>query len=573
LDSACLGTVALGLCAYDPSAPPFSYFGIGEAVAALAFTLAVPQFIKPIYRMRLSARRIRILYIFTLAFAGAAFTLIGALLPHLPIRRDFLLAYPVVWELLGSTQFAAAYGLLAFGSVLPLRARAGKVRNFARAAAHFLTVAQPSDHVEFAENELADNFERLTKFANFVDRFHEPSAFFLFTHRREVEDGAYARSLLKIASDYRLCRTMVERTPWLAADLLRTIDQKKIRCRAAERLVQEIALQAISSNDSILERESGFGGFSAAPVLAEALFSSSFIAHTYRPLQWLSLGFQEPITRPFIRRFNMAAELLLTTSLKEGEFWQPSAHYDVAELYERMFRNLRWGAAEAVSTDVFVELTSGAEDRFRQIRTALADLPSDHRRLLYKPDDTRQWGENLVEVYSKLANDLLETIANDFKGIDDAFWHFAIGFWHLAFPVHQSEPEGFDPFQQRLALHIRAKVEQNMGGRYPALTRLILAVQGPHGAPPPVDRRSAYVMLGDLFYDQLRTGLPQLAGDKPEKLDDYLPPSVTYEVETNTLTRAYTSGGQRHTDLNALQIGLVDLYDPETWLEADRAPL
>ncbi|MDO9588019.1 MAG: hypothetical protein Q7J13_08790 [Brevundimonas sp.] len=304
---------ALGLCTYDPASPSFSYFGIGEAVAALAFTLAVPQFIKPIYRMRLSARRIRTLYIFTLAFAGAGFALIGALLPHLPISRDVLIAYPVVWELLGGTLFAIAYGLLAFGSVLPLTARAGRVRGFAQAVAYFLTIAQPPDHVEFVENELADNFERLMKFANFVDRFRETSAFFDFTHRREIQDGAYAGSLLRIASDHRLCRTMVERTPWLAADLIRTIDEKKIRCRAAERLVQEIALQAISSNDSMLERESGFGGFSTAPVLAESLFGSAFVANNYRPLQWLSIGFKEPISRSFARRFNMAAELILTT--------------------------------------------------------------------------------------------------------------------------------------------------------------------------------------------------------------------------------------------------------------------
>jgi hypothetical protein len=564
---------ALGLCTYDPAAPAFSYFGIGEAVAALAFTLAVPQFIKPIYRMRLSARRIRMLYIFTLAFVGAGFALIGALLPHLPIRRDFLLAYPVVWELLGGILFAGAYGLLAFGSVLPLKARAGGVRSFAQAVAHFLTIAQPADHVEFAENELATSFERLTKFANFVDWFHEPSAFFIFAHRQEIEDGAYARSLLKIASDHRLCRTMVERTPWLAADLVRTIDEKKIRCRAAERLVQELALQAISSNDSMLERESGFGGFSSAPVLAEALFCSAFVADNYRPLHWLSIGFDEPLNQPFVRRFNMAADLLLATSLKKGEFWQQSAHYDVAELHKRMFASLSCGPAEAISTDVLVELTSGAEERFQQIRTALGALPKEDRRLLYKENDQQQWGENLVEVYANLANELLETIANDFRGADDRFWHFAIGLWHHIFPFHQSEPAGFDPFQQRLALHLKVKVADNMRGYYPAITRLMLAVQGPHGAPPRVEQRSAYVVLGDIFYDQLRTGLPQLAADKPEKLADYLPPSVTYEIETNSLIRTYTGGNQRQTDLNALQIGLVDLYDPGTWLEADRAPL
>lgn len=567
MSNACLGIIAWGQCAYDPGNPTFSYFGLGEAVAALAFTLAVPQFIKPIYRMRLAARRIRTVYIFSLAFAGSMFALVGGLMPHLPVQREFLIFYPLFWEMAGGILFVVAFALLAFGSVLPLTAREGRVRSFAQAAAYFLTIAQPADHVEFAEQELAHNFERLTRFANFVDWFEEPSAFFIFKHRRAIEDGQFAGSLLRIMSDARLCRTIVERTPWLAVNLVQTIEQKHINCRAAERLVQEIALQAIVSDDSMLERESGYGGFSTAPVLTDSLFGSAFIARAYRPLHWLSIGFGEPITRPLARRFNMAAKLLLATSLKQGDYWQPAAHYDVAQLYKRMLQNLRWEAPEAVNVEVLVAVTSGATERMQQIRTALASLPVMDRRLLYKADDRQQWGENLVEVYADLANELLETVANRFGGIDDKLWTFAIDFWHNAFPFHETEPAGFDPFQQRLALHISAKVAQNMEGWYPALTRVILAVHGPHELPRPDQRRTAHVIFGDLFYNQLRSGLPELSASKPEKLDDFIPPSVTYDAMTNALTRTFTSGTERKTELDNLAIGIVDLYDPATWLD------
>jgi len=563
--------IAWGQCAYDPGNPAFSYFGLGEAAAALAFTLAVPQFIKPIYRMRLAARRIRTLHIFCLAFFGATFSLIGGLLPHMPIQRDFPLAYPAIWEMAGGVLFAIAFGLLAFGSIVPLTARAGRVRSYAQAVAHFLTIAQPADHVEFAEQELAKNFERLTRFANFVDWFDEPSAFFVFTHRRAIEDGEFAGSLLRIASDARLCRTIVDRTPWLAADLVRMIDEKRIRCRAAERLIQEIALQAIASNDSMLDREAGYGGFSNAPILADSLFGSTFIAQTYRPLQWLSIGFTEPITTPLVRRFNMAAELLLATSLKGKDFWQPSAHYDVSKLYNQMMQGLRWETQESVSIDTLVALTGGAKERVRQVRAALATLPAAERVRLYKIDDRLQWGENLVEVYADLANELLETIANGFDGVDDRFWSFAISLWHEVFPFHENELSGLDPFQQRLTLHIRSKVAQNMDGWYPALTRLILAVQGPHGPPPRVQTRSAYVIFSDLFYDQLRTGLPRLSADNPEKFNDFMPPSVTYDAVTNTLTRTFTGGTQRQTGLAMLNVEPVDPYQPATWLDADQA--
>ena len=52
--SACFGLELLGMCKYDPQTPSQSYFTIGDAVAALAFTLAVQQFLKPIYQFRIT---------------------------------------------------------------------------------------------------------------------------------------------------------------------------------------------------------------------------------------------------------------------------------------------------------------------------------------------------------------------------------------------------------------------------------------------------------------------------------------------------------------------------------------
>jgi hypothetical protein len=49
----CLGIGALGLCAYDPRQPFAIYFSLGDAIAALGFTLAVQQLLKPIYLFRL----------------------------------------------------------------------------------------------------------------------------------------------------------------------------------------------------------------------------------------------------------------------------------------------------------------------------------------------------------------------------------------------------------------------------------------------------------------------------------------------------------------------------------------
>jgi hypothetical protein len=51
----CFGLNVLGLCSYNPAQPSPTYFTIGDAVAALGFTLAILQLIKPIYLFRLRA--------------------------------------------------------------------------------------------------------------------------------------------------------------------------------------------------------------------------------------------------------------------------------------------------------------------------------------------------------------------------------------------------------------------------------------------------------------------------------------------------------------------------------------
>ena len=67
----CFGLSALGLCAYNPAQPSPTYFTVGNAIAALGFTLAIQQLFKPIYRFRLRAYGLRILYLVWAVFLGA----------------------------------------------------------------------------------------------------------------------------------------------------------------------------------------------------------------------------------------------------------------------------------------------------------------------------------------------------------------------------------------------------------------------------------------------------------------------------------------------------------------------
>lgn len=78
LGHACLGLEALGLCSYDPAKPFTIYFAPGAAVGALAFTLAVQQLLKPVYRFRLEARHLSISRIYICVFCGVAAVVVAS---------------------------------------------------------------------------------------------------------------------------------------------------------------------------------------------------------------------------------------------------------------------------------------------------------------------------------------------------------------------------------------------------------------------------------------------------------------------------------------------------------------
>jgi hypothetical protein len=102
----CLGLSFLGSCFYNPGHTSPVYFSIGDAIAALALTLAVQQFLTPIYRFRLRAYGLKISYLILPVFFGFVCVLAAALLPNLPLSRKSFLGYPIVWEIFGSVLIA-----------------------------------------------------------------------------------------------------------------------------------------------------------------------------------------------------------------------------------------------------------------------------------------------------------------------------------------------------------------------------------------------------------------------------------------------------------------------------------
>jgi hypothetical protein len=142
--------------------------------------------------------------------------------------------------------------------------------------------------------------------------------------------------------------------------------------------------------------------------------------------------------------------------------------------------------------------------------------------------------------------------------------HMQSAFFLDIYPPHNSEPVGMNPLQQQLAIQLIDKLRHNMDGLYPAISRVLLATIGPYAGHPQIDKRTAHIILKDAIYKELQK-LPALCAKNPEKIADFFPASVMYDVATNTITHTYRGGGRASTDLGALTIPDVDLTNQQNW--------
>ena len=279
---ACLGLSWLGQCNYDPAAPASVYFSPGAAVGALAFTLAVQQLLRPIYRFRLSARYLPVRLLYIVVFAAAGATVIAALVPNFPVLHGRPWGYAIVWEILATTLFVVAYGSVVLAIVRPLRVRPRRMVEFARGVATLLSAASETDHTDLVD-DLGWSLPIVIKAASFGEHQRDTTAFFDFIYRKEIERASYAFTLLRVVADPLFCATLVTRAPWRVALVLKDLSAKRLHSRAAEQFVREIAHQAIIRDDSMMTREIGYHGFGTAPLLSESLFSDPFILIAYDP--------------------------------------------------------------------------------------------------------------------------------------------------------------------------------------------------------------------------------------------------------------------------------------------------
>jgi hypothetical protein len=177
--------------------------------------------------------------------------------------------------------------------------------------------------------------------------------------------------------------------------------------------------------------------------------------------------------------------------------------------------------------------------------------------------DPRKYRHDVLESLVEIVYDALTYISNDFVGFDDQYWLIAIETFQRAFPSIGEQPDGMTPFQQRLALKIIDKLEDNMNGFYPSICRVLLSCVGPYGGETRQKNRTAFNILMDAMYYTLQERLPQLAANNPEKLADFLPNNVTFDLAASQLTHIYRGGEKVVTDLTKLKLLPISLMSAE----------
>jgi hypothetical protein len=579
---ACFGFELLGMCKYDPQAPSPASFTIGDAVAALAFTLAVQQFLKPIYRFRLLAMGIRFSHLVSAVFVGAVFTVFAAAVPNIGLLQGTPLGYALNWEIAGGLIIGIAYAVVAGISLRPARVTKRNIEVFTWAGTELLSQATDEDRLSFAKDVFSgSNIQKLFSFAARHDRaeWHaimvefeklreqgregegvkgQPptSAFYDFAHRHELELASYAWHFLQILSDRDFCRVVITRHPWGFLRTINSLTELDSHTRAANSFIQAVAWQALVQDEGMLAREDGYEGFGQSRDFANEFFGNHKM-RAFDPLGGISaIGVGKPSVG-FVSRLNIAAALMVSTELKHRGFWDSSSLMRVARIYESICHSVSYERSENKNPAYLYQLCKGVTELSKIIATILEESDPRTYNMLFA-ENLEGYRHDSVGGIARLVAECLKCFSSNFQGIDDPAWSSAWQVWNDLFRPFGDVPVGLSPLQQAVAVKLIEELQQNMNGYYPTLSRVLLAMIGPYDTNAPEKAGSAAAILKEAVYFELKR-LPKLNEESPEKVLERLPPNVTYQHAKKTLTHRYSNGMLAKTKLTSLQISKVDL--------------
>lgn len=559
----CLGVQLLGECSYKPASPYAIYFSLGEAISALAVTVAIQQLLKPVFHLRLAVRSLTVYHLYAALFAGAAAVLFSAVVPQIPALHNGPWGFPVVWEVIGALIFAIVYGTVVWVVAHPAVATSRSILAFCQGSGRLLSSASDTDRVDYVR-DLAASIPALIEASAFIDRPpHSVTAFWQFTHRKKIERGVLTWQLLRLLADPLFCKVAVRRVPWVVAHIINDIASAKHSTRAAQQFVQEIAFQAVFDDESMMVREVAYTGFGTVPVLSDSIFRSIHVVTKLDPFGWyFSVGRQ--FTPSSLKRFGKAFEAATETLIDAKTLDHVRAMDSCLSTFERL-AYLCDEIQQEKSRDhsLAYEVARCFESAAKFAGRIQASCPAHSYRELFATDTRKD--DNSIEVFGILVDVVykgLEGAASRFAGVGDPFWTMSHSIFSIVYGRFSNQPSGLTPLQQRLMIKMLKTVRDNMNGYYPIITRVMLAVIGPYNEPTRQENRSPFNILRDAFYAELKS-LRVLAVRAPNKVAEFLPPNVTYDAGRDVLIHTYSGGSVAETDMRSLsQLVPLDLAHP-----------
>jgi hypothetical protein len=584
----CFGFEFLGACKYDPQSPTTAYFTIGDAVAALAFALAIQQFLKPIYLFRLRAMRLRFSFLVWAVFIGAMFTFVAAAVPNVALLRGSILGYPIIWETAGGLVIAATYALVATISLRPAFVTKRNIRAFSSAGFELLSEATDEDRVAFSKDlfsgkniarlsECAAEFDRANRHAVVIEfeKLREEgregeavhgqppvSAFYEFSRREELDLAGYAWHFLQLLSDRDFCRIVVTRNSWGFLRATKILVENCRYSKAVENFIQSVAWQALLQDEGMLARESRYGGSGWSKSFANEFFGNSQM-HAFGLLEGVYAADSVLHTQGFVSRLNVVAELMVTAEIKARGFWDHRATSSVVRAYEQVCHSVARERSENKYPNYFFELRQGIADLTKLTEALLEEAEPRVYNMLFATDLTA-YRRGAVDRIAALVCDALKCVANDFNDASDPAWSFALDIMDGIFHRFDDRPNGLSPLQQAVAIKLMREVNHNMDGYYPTLSRVLLAAIGPY-EPDAADKLgSAAAILKDALYFEMKR-FPELYEKNRKKAMERLPPSISYHHPTRTITHTFFGGTRVKTKLNDKRFNSVNLLDQSKW--------
>ena len=330
--------------------------------------------------------------------------------------------------------------------------------------------------------------------ADLHQRLWKPSAFVLFSKRRQLRESEYASAFLRVLSDPAFCRVLVRDMPWNTVLILQEIARYPAGCQSVCEFVREIARQAVLMDDSMFAREIEYKGFRETSVISETLFGNHLLARFYTPLRGLSFGDTRDLEVGQVKRMSRALLLTVKSSLSAGVYWQQHGLGGASDLVSLVAQDISlrirddradYRLIHALQNDLFQMV-----DVTRNYLGKLDDAV--YVSLFFNPNDDIE--KDMVRDFTfldEVAEVVVEytfSFCNDFMGGEDPFWSTAISVNRHVFGQFMGNTPGFDPLQQRVALKMLRKVDENLEGWYPAISRLFLSTIGFYEPPNGVVR-------------------------------------------------------------------------------------